>query len=133
MAAMRGLVTELLADRRPLLAVCLGHQVLAATLELPLYRKPEPYQGMQREIDLFGRLVSVGFYSTFTARWPSDWLDTAYGAVRLARDPATGDVHALRGPRFAGVQFHPESVLSEHGISLVRDLVAHLLPAQVGS
>jgi phenazine biosynthesis protein phzE len=133
MAVMRELVARLLADRRPTLAVCLGHQLLAAAIGLPLYRKPEPYQGMQRQIDFFGRLVSVGFYSTFTARCSGDWLDTPYGSVRIARDPATGDVHALRGPAFAGVQFHPESVLSEHGISLVRELVTQLLRTPVES
>ena len=123
MARMRALVDELLSAGRPLLAVCLGHQILAAALGLPLRRKNAPYQGMQREIDFFGRRALVGFYSTFSARCDRDWLDTPYGAVRLSRDPDTGDVHALRGPTFAGVQFHPESVLTEHGIALLRELL----------
>jgi phenazine biosynthesis protein phzE len=131
MAAMRALIGDLLAARRPLLAVCLGHQLLASTLGLPLRRKDSPYQGMQRSIDFFGRPALVGFYSTFAARAGSDWIDTPHGLVQVSRDPTTGDVHALRGGTFAGVQFHPESVLSEHGITLLRELVTALLPAPV--
>ncbi|HEY2673857.1 MAG TPA: anthranilate synthase family protein [Rugosimonospora sp.] len=131
MVRMRGLVEALLDERRPMLAVCLGHQVLSSVLGLPLHRKPSPYQGMQREVDIFGRRTRVGFYSTFTARCAQDRFDARYGPVELARDGETGDVYALRGPTFAGVQFHPESVLSQHGIAVVRDLVAALRPARV--
>lgn len=131
MARMRVLVGQLLAGRRPTLSVCLGHQVLASVLGLPLHRKLHPYQGMQREVDIFGRTTRVGFYSTFTARYGDDRFDSRYGPVRLARDPRTGDVYALRAATFAGVQFHPESVLSQDGIVLVRDLIAGLLPARV--
>ncbi len=85
------------ATGRPTLAVCLGHQVLAGLLGLPLHRRDAPYQGLQREVELFGQARRVGFYSTFTARADADRLDTAYGPVELARDPADGAVHALRG------------------------------------
>jgi phenazine biosynthesis protein phzE len=131
MTRLRALVEGLLAERRPMLAVCLGHQVLASVLGLALRRKANPYQGVQREVDLFGRPVRVGFYSTFTARCAEDRFASRYGLVRLARDAGNGDVFALRGPAFAGVQFHPESVLSERGIGLVHELVAALLPATV--
>jgi phenazine biosynthesis protein phzE len=132
-AVLRDVVDELLERRRPLLAVCLGHQVLAGALGLPLYRKEDTYQGVQREIDFFGRPERVGFYSTFAARSTVDSRDTRYGRVELCRDRATGDVAVLRGPTFAGVQFHPESVLSEHGIDLVRELIAAIRPAPVAS
>ncbi|MGC9669745.1 anthranilate synthase family protein [Planosporangium sp. 12N6] len=121
-ATLRGLVTELLATRRPMLAICLGHQVLASALGLPLARKDVPYQGVQREIDFFGRAERVGFYSTYTAVCTSPVV-----GVEVSRDPRSGEVHALRGETFAGVQFHPESVLSEHGIDLLRELIAPLL------
>jgi phenazine biosynthesis protein phzE len=133
MAHMRGLIRGLLDDGTPMLAVCLGHQLLSALLGLPLRRKASPYQGMQRDIDFFGRPARVGFYSTFTATHPADVAATPYGDVALARDPGNGDVHALRGRTFAGVQFHPESVLSEHGIDLLRSLLTELLPASVES
>ncbi|GAA1825471.1 anthranilate synthase family protein [Planosporangium flavigriseum] len=122
--ALDRLVRDLLAARQPMLAICLGHQVLAGALGLPLHRKDSPYQGMQREIDFFGRAERVGFYSTYTAVCSS-----AFEGVEVSRDQHSGEVHALRGPTFAGVQFHPESVLTEHGIDLLRELVAPLLYA----
>jgi phenazine biosynthesis protein phzE len=121
-AALRRLVDDLLASRRPMLAICLGHQVLAGALGLPLHRKDRPYQGMQREIDFFGRAERVGFYSTYTAVSPG-----VLEGVEVSWDPRSGEVHALRGPSFAGVQFHPESVLTENGIDLLRELVAPLV------
>src|SRR3989440_4259000 len=129
MALLHRIVGYALRDGQPLLAICLGHQVLAATLGLPLYRKEEPYQGMQREIDFFGRAERVGFYSTYTARSDSSTLDSPHGTVEVSRDPVSGEVHALRGPTFAGVQFHPESVLSEHGVDLLRDILDGCAPS----
>ena len=81
----------------------------------------------QRDVDLFGTPRRVGFYSTFTALADARPLATPYGRVELARDPADGAVHALRGPGFAGVQFHPESVLSRDGLAVLADLLGHLL------
>ncbi|MEH1028573.1 anthranilate synthase family protein [Micromonospora profundi] len=129
MVALRKLLTGLLAAGRPTLAVCLGHQVLAGLLGLPMHRRQAPYQGLQREVPLFGRTRRVGFYSTFTALADGDRLETAYGTVELARDVSDGAVHALRGRGFAGVQFHPESVLSPDGLAVLSELLADLLPA----
>ncbi|MDT3443014.1 MULTISPECIES: anthranilate synthase family protein [unclassified Pseudofrankia] len=131
MAAMRRIVADLLDRRRPMLAVCLGHQLLAGLLGLRLHRRDTPCQGLAREIDLFGQTRRVGFYSTFTALSDTDEIATPYGVVRLARDgrEGGGEVHALRGRTFAGLQFHPESVLSEDGLEILRDLLTELLPA----
>ncbi|KOX13462.1 chorismate-binding protein [Micromonospora sp. NRRL B-16802] len=129
MVALRKLLTGLLAAGRPTLAVCLGHQVLAGLLGLPMHRRQAPYQGLQREVPLFGRTRRVGFYSTFTALADGDRLETTYGTVELARDVSDGAVHALRGRGFAGVQFHPESVLSPDGLAVLSELLADLLPA----
>ncbi|MEV0001473.1 hypothetical protein AB0H28_04190 [Micromonospora sp. NPDC050980] len=41
--------------------------------------------------------------------------------------PGDGAMHALRGAGFAGVRFHPESVLSRDGTAILADLLGHLL------
>lgn len=127
MAALRALLTDRLAAGLPTLAVCLGHQLLAGLLGLPLHRRDTPYQGLQRDVAVFGTLRRVGFYSTFTALADRDRIGTGYGPVELSRDPADQAVHAVRGPSFAGVQFHPESVLSRDGLAVLADLLGHLL------
>jgi phenazine biosynthesis protein phzE len=128
MAAVGALVRGLLAARRPLLGVCLGHQILAGELGLRMRRREAPYQGLARDVDVFGTARRVGFYSTFTPVSDVDFLRTPYGVAALAREPADTAVHALRGPGFAGVQFHPESVLSRDGFAVLKDLVTPLIP-----
>jgi phenazine biosynthesis protein phzE len=124
MRFLRELAGEALrAHRHGLLGVCLGHELIAAELGLDIVRKDVPYQGAQTEIDLFGRTETVGFYNSFVAR-----CDDAAAAGLAARGievgrSASGEVHALRGPSFAGVQFHPESVLTLNGAAIVRELV----------
>ncbi|MEV6842410.1 anthranilate synthase family protein [Actinoplanes sp. NPDC051411] len=127
MAAMRTLTRALLDAGRPLLGVCLGHEILGVLLGLPLARRESPYQGLAREVDLFGTRRRVGFYSSFAATAHSPSLNSPYGPVSIARDTADGTVHALRGPSFAGVQFHPESVLSRDGVAVLADLLPPLL------
>ncbi len=132
MTTLRTLLTELLDSGHPTLAVCLGHQLLAGLLGLPVHRRDAPYQGLQRTVPLFGVPRRVGFYATFTARAGADRQDGRYGPVELSRDAADGAVHALRGRGFAGVQFHPESVLSPDGLAVLADLLPDLLPAPAG-
>ncbi|WP_229073661.1 anthranilate synthase family protein [Actinoplanes sp. DH11] len=128
MAVLHDLVRRLLDAGRPMFAVCLGQQVLAAQLGLSLVRRDAPYQGLARDVDLFGTVRRVGFYSSFAAVASSPGpVRSPHGLVDVARDPADGLVHAVRGPRFAGVQFHPESVLSRDGIDVLRDLLPPVL------
>ncbi|QMU68537.1 anthranilate synthase family protein [Streptacidiphilus sp. P02-A3a] len=131
MRLLQGVVGELMATGRPggLLAVCLSHQLLCAALGLPLRRKAVPYQGTQARIDLFGERRTVGFYNTFTAVCDAaDELRLAERDIEVSRDPLTGDVFAVRGPGFAGLQFHPESVLTMEGVTIVDGLLRTLAP-----
>jgi 2-amino-4-deoxychorismate synthase len=130
-ARLRVAVEELLAQRRPFLAICLSHQVLSLRLGLALARREVPNQGAQREIDLFGSREVVGFYNTFVARSGSDEVDVdGVGTVEVSRDASTGEVRALRGPSFASIQFHPESVLTLDGVGIVGELIRHALCAE---
>ncbi|MGA5408888.1 anthranilate synthase family protein [Streptomyces lavendulocolor] len=128
MRSLRALTAELLrGHRHGLLGVCLGHELIAAELGLPIVRKAVPFQGAQARISLFGTEETVGFYNSFTARCDDGAAaGLAARGVEVSRDAATGEVHALRGPGFAGVQFHPESVLTLRGASVVRELVRAL-------
>ncbi|MQA07477.1 MAG: phenazine-specific anthranilate synthase component I [Pseudonocardiaceae bacterium] len=121
-------VGTLLTERRPFLAVCLSHQVLSAQLGLPLIRKETPNQGTQREIDLFGRRERVGFYNSFAAHSVEDKIEfEGVGVVEVSRDADNGEVHALRGPHFASLQFHAESVLTKDGVRIIGTRMTELL------
>ncbi|HEV7453419.1 MAG TPA: anthranilate synthase family protein [Pseudonocardiaceae bacterium] len=128
-AALWQVVGRLLRGEVPFLCVCLSHQVLASALGLELVRRETPNQGVQEEIDLFGRRERVGFYNTFAARSEHDLLHRVGlpGPVRVSRDRYTGEVHALRGPGFASTQFHPESLLTQNGVHILNELVRYAL------
>ncbi|MFD9322569.1 anthranilate synthase family protein [Streptomyces sp. NPDC060053] len=136
MLLLRELTARVIREHRHgVLGVCLGHELIAAELGLDIVRKEVPYQGAQTTVDLFGRAETVGFYNSFVALCDDAALrELAAHGVEVSR-AANGEVHALRGPRraegapinaVAGVQFHPESVLTLNGASVVRELMARV-------
>lgn len=127
MRFLRDLTAEVIRDHRHgVLGVCLGHELIAAELGLEIVRKEVPCQGAQTTIDLFGRPETVGFYNSFVARCDDEVAEelSAHG-VEVSRAD-NGEVHAVRGPGLAGVQFHPESILTLNGAAVVRELVGQL-------
>jgi len=114
------------------LAVCLGHQALCHQLGLELHYKDIVFQGTQSPVKLKVRTQPgwgpdtelVGFYNTFVARAGSGVLPAG---VSVDADPDTGDINAIYGPRFSGIQFHAESILTQHGYSILHDLITNLL------
>ncbi|GGQ44057.1 anthranilate synthase family protein [Streptomyces asoensis] len=136
MRSLRELTARVVREHRGgVLGVCLGHELIAAELGLDIVRKEVPYQGAQTVVDLFGREETVGFYNSFVARCDDEAArELAAHGVEVSRAP-NGEVHALRGPgragggpanAIAGVQFHPESVLTLNGPSVVRELMARV-------
>ncbi|MGX1695061.1 chorismate-binding protein [Microbacterium keratanolyticum] len=126
-ARMREVVAARRASGSPLLAVCLSHQILADTLNIGLAPLASPHQGLQKSVPVFERDASIGFYNTFTARVAPG--TTRVGVAEVSADAETGDVYALRGPGFASVQGHLESILSRDGMGTLERLVAHALDA----
>ncbi len=123
-AIVGAVVDELLAARQPFLAVCLGHQVLSGRLGLELGYKDIVFQGTQSRLSIGGREEVVGFYNTFVARVPASGVPAG---VSVESDAATGDIHTICGPHYRGVQFHAESILTQNGFAILRDLASELL------
>lgn len=131
---LRQTIRALLAARRPFLAVCLSHQVLSSLLGLPLIRRDEPNQGVQKEITLFDRKARVGFYNTFASYSDRPTVRcVGLPEIEVSRDERTGQVHALRSQAFRSIQFHPESILSPDGLSILHDMVKELLVTEVAA
>ncbi len=124
-AAFRRAVDDLLASGQPFLAVCLGHQTLCQRLGLELGYKDVVFQGTQSPVLLDGRVERVGFYNTFVATVPAG--STLPPGVRVEADESTGDIHAVAGPHFRGIQFHAESILTQNGYDLLHTVVRDLL------
>jgi len=104
----------------PMLGVCLGHQVIAEALGGRIVRAPSPVHGQASEIrhdgsGLFNGLPSpfrVGRYHALVAE-PA----TLSGSLRQTAWTDEGIVMAFEHTKFPvyGVQFHPESILTEFG------------------
>lgn len=124
-------VHERVTAGRPLLAVCLSHQVLAGLAGFPVRALPVPRQGVRLDADVFGTMAAVGYYNTFGAHLTdtgTDDLDRPVAQLRLEPSFDTnGVLTALRGPGVASVQGHLESVLSADGLGVLNALTRHVL------
>jgi anthranilate synthase/aminodeoxychorismate synthase-like glutamine amidotransferase len=116
------------SGRVPLLGVCLGHQAIAQCFGARVVRAPRLMHGRTSPIEHGGGGLFRGLPSPFRA--------TRYHSLIVAGDTLgpwlertawteEGEVMAIRHRRLAveGVQFHPESFLSEHGHTLLSNFL----------
>ncbi|WP_035245994.1 anthranilate synthase family protein [Desulfogranum mediterraneum] len=116
------IAARLLERKRKSIFICLGHQILCRTLGFDVIRKAQPLQGSQVKIDLFGREELVGFYNTF-----APMVSHTPANLEISSIKELNEIVAIRGNHFAGFQFHPESLLTKNGYTILQDTVMNLL------
>ncbi len=112
----------------PLLGVCLGHQAIGAALGGKIIRAKTLMHGKTSKVEHTGRGVFKGL--------PSPMTVTRYHSLAIERDtlPAElmitawtqdGEIMGIQHKTYAlhGVQFHPESILSEHGHAMLKNFL----------
>ncbi len=122
-----------LAGRVPMLGVCLGHQCIAVAFGARVVRAERLMHGRTSLIHHAGRGVFRGLPTPFTAtRYHSLIVDRASvpEALEITAWTEEGEVMGLCHRELAveGVQFHPESFLTEHGHALLGAFLARLGP-----
>jgi anthranilate synthase/aminodeoxychorismate synthase-like glutamine amidotransferase len=111
---------ETLAGEMPILGVCLGHQAIGYAMGATVERGPSPVHGKTSEIHHDGEGLFRGLPVPFEAtRYHSLVVSRSGLPACLEVSGITGDgvVMGIRHREFPveGVQFHPESILTEHG------------------
>jgi para-aminobenzoate synthetase component 2 len=108
----------------PLLGVCLGHQVIAIAYGATVSRAPELLHGKTSIVSHSNKSVLENIPSPFTAtRYHSLAIekDTLPTELEITGQTESGVVMAIQHKTLpiSGVQFHPESVLTEHGYQMI--------------
>jgi anthranilate synthase/aminodeoxychorismate synthase-like glutamine amidotransferase len=122
-------VIERLGERTPILGVCLGHQAIGAVFGGRVVRAATPMHGKTSIVEHDGRGVFAGIGGPFAA---SRYHSLVVAGENLppdlevaARTREDGIVMALRHRRWPlhGVQFHPESILTGEGRTILRNFL----------
>jgi anthranilate synthase component 2 len=123
------LVAACAAAKRPLLGICLGHQAIGQHFGASLVRADRAMHGKTSRIAHDGRGLFRGLPSPFTAaRYHS--LTLAPGSIPaclgVTAQAEDGTIQGLahRSLPIHSVQFHPESIASEHGHALLANFLA---------
>ena len=116
------------AGRIPLLGVCLGHQAIGQAFGGEVVRAPEPMHGKLSPVTHSDTDIFAGLPSPFRAiRYHSLIVRRETLPDCLVPTAETGDIIMglrHRGLPVFGVQFHPESIASEHGHAILANFIA---------
>ena len=121
-------VVEKAAGRRPVLGVCLGHQCIGQAFGAKVVRAPKPMHGKISEINHNATGVLAAIPSPFKAtRYHSLTLEPGSlpDCLEITAESDDGVIQGIahRDLPFHGVQFHPESIASEHGHQLIQNFL----------
>jgi anthranilate synthase component II len=117
------------AGKVPLFGVCLGHQAIGQAFGGKVVRAPEPMHGKVSDITHTGTDILAGVPSPFRAtRYHSlivegESLPDSLVATAWTSDGTVMAMHHRSLPVW-GVQFHPESIASEHGHTILANFLA---------
>jgi anthranilate synthase/aminodeoxychorismate synthase-like glutamine amidotransferase len=117
-----------LAGKFPILGVCLGHQAIGAAFGGKIVRAPKLFHGKTSEIEHDGKGVFRGLPDPFVAtRYHSLIVErkSLPRQLTVTAETSDGTIMGLRHRKhpIEGVQFHPESVLTESGKKLLENFV----------
>ena len=116
------------AGKKPILGVCLGHQAIGEAFGGKIIRAKQVMHGKTSKIAHTGEGVFKGLPSPFTViRYHSLAIERASlpACLEVTAWTDDGEIMGVRHKEYdiEGVQFHPESILSEHGHALFKNFL----------
>ncbi|WP_336784340.1 aminodeoxychorismate/anthranilate synthase component II [Paenibacillus illinoisensis] len=118
----------------PIFGVCLGHQAIGQAFGGNVIRADRMMHGKTSEMHHQGTSVFAGLPSPFTAtRYHSLIVERSSlpDCLEITAETAEGEIMGLRHKEFAieGVQFHPESIITDHGHQMLRNFLSQKVKA----
>lgn len=122
-------VIDRFAGKVPILGVCLGHQAIGQHFGGNVIRAPEPVHGKPVEVKHDGRTIFNEIPPSFNAgRYHSLVVErnSVPDCLEISAESPDGLVMAMRHrtEKIEGVQFHPESILTDHGKKLLQNFLS---------
>ncbi|PZT52533.1 aminodeoxychorismate/anthranilate synthase component II [Paenibacillus silvae] len=113
----------------PIFGVCLGHQAIGQAFGGNVIRADRMMHGKTSEMHHQGTSVFTGLPSPFTAtRYHSLIVERSSlpECLEITAETAEGEIMGLRHKEYAieGVQFHPESIITDHGHQMLRNFLS---------
>ncbi|GGG10487.1 aminodeoxychorismate/anthranilate synthase component II [Paenibacillus aceti] len=120
----------------PIFGVCLGHQAIGQVFGGKVIRAERLMHGKTSPIHHKGESVFDGLPSPFTAtRYHSLIVEreTLPDCLEITAETAEGEIMGLRHKQYAveGVQFHPESIITDHGHQILRNFLSRKAEALI--
>lgn len=114
----------------PILGVCLGHQSIGQAFGGDVVRADQLMHGKTSDILHDGRTLFEGIPSPFTAtRYHSLIVkrDTLPDCLEISAETSDGTIMGLRHKEYVveGVQFHPESIMTDSGLRILRNFLSN--------
>jgi len=121
-------LVEKAAGKLPIFGVCLGHQTIGQVFGGTVLRAPEPVHGKVWKVNHQGKGVFAGLPSPLEAtRYHSLVIDKASlpNCLEITAETDDGLVMGLQHKELPihGVQFHPESIASQHGHGILKNFL----------
>ena len=121
-------LVEKAAGRLPVLGVCLGHQCIGQVFGGRIVRAPSPMHGKVSRMEHDGTGLFEGLPNPFNATRYHSLLverESLPSCLKITAETAEGEIMGLMHTQFPvhGVQFHPESILTQHGKQLLQNFL----------
>lgn len=123
-------VIKYFADKKPIFGICLGHQCIAQVFGAKVVRAENMMHGKTSKI-------RVTYDSVIFAGMPKEFIQTRYHSLIVQKDSLPESIIAtsystddeeimslqVKDKKVYGVQFHPESIMSEHGFTMINNFL----------
>jgi para-aminobenzoate synthetase component 2 len=121
-------VIDRFSGKVPILGVCLGHQAIGQHFGGKVIRAPQPVHGKPVEVSHDGKTIFEGIDGNFKAgRYHSLVVEreSLPECLEISAESPDGLIMAMRHRSLPleGVQFHPESILTEHGKKMLKNFL----------